>query len=79
MSDIPTLTVAVRCSDGGIFHENKTRKSVLIKLAGGSKNKWRVIIQQMKKHKKTCKVRLIVGYKNGNFQYEEMIYRHVGG
>jgi len=73
-----TITIAVRGSDGWIFHEDKTARSTLKKLAIGSEKKWRYIVRQLQKHKRACKVRFIVGCDdNGKFQYEEMTYRPV--
>ena len=76
--DISVLTVAVRASDGAIFHMEKTKKKQFNRLATGSIDKWIYVIRHMKKHNHACKVRLLVGLEeDGVPMFEELIYRPI--
>jgi len=73
------FTVAVRGSDGAVFHQDRTRISQLVRLAYESADKWRYIIRQVTEHRRSCRIRLIVGYTGCRYapvwKYEEMTIR----
>lgn len=64
MDETLILTVAVRKGDGAVFHLDKHPKKVIERLAEPGDGKWALLIRQMKKHGKPCKVRLIIGYSD---------------
>lgn len=81
-----TLTVAVRSSDGAIFHQETNGEKTLRRLAGGDTiQKWRHVVRQLLKHRRACRVWLIVGFHppckangyNTVWKYDELTYRPV--
>jgi hypothetical protein len=81
-TDILTLTVAVRSSDGAVFHCDKTKTSKLSQLCRGSTEpKWGHLIRQMIEHRRPVRVLLLTHinpYTGGDRTYEELIYRPRG-
>ena len=74
--NLPVLTVAVCQSDGAVFHLEKTPKRILEKLAYGNPFiKWRHVVRQILKHRRACKVQLIVGIRNNEFILDTLTYR----
>ncbi len=73
-----TFTVAVR-GDGACFHLEKTSLKTLKRLVPqsfeGTAKKWREIIKQVVSHNRTCKIRLIVGFRGDEPVVEEMTFR----
>lgn len=76
-----TFKVAIRGNDGAIFFVDETTDKQIKKLASPGRflgSKWKYIIREMHKHRRACKVRLVVGY-NGvrDYEYEELVYRPI--
>ncbi len=91
MSDgFPVYTVAVRGTDGAVFHLDKVPKDMTLwkylrKLKGitnsdgfnGKQSKWRHIIKAVHAKRESCTVRLIVGWNGDKPLTDEITFRMV--
>ena len=84
MSDgVPVMTVAVCNSDGSVYHLDRFRAGKYPSLKKlpvftgnpDNDNRWRHLIKQLKKHRKPCKMRLIVGWDGSEPILDELTYR----
>ena len=84
MNDMLVLTVAVRNTDGAVYHYDKWQAGKYTSLKHlpvftgnpANDNRWWLLIKQLKSHRKPCKVRLIVGWNDDKTPIvEELTYR----
>lgn len=84
---IPTITVAVRTSDGACFHWDETNppglystlmkqiKRCLPQSFDGLGRKWRSLIKELVAKRRPARVRLIVGFQGNAPVFDELTYR----
>ena len=84
VADIPVLTVAVRASDGAVFHMKDWNKPEVKKFLktfhtsmNATRDRWRHLVKQLIKHNQVCRVRMLISYRGHDPVFEEMVYRPI--